>query len=115
MPHARSRVFTYQEALATFPRVHRLTAQAVQQVEALVNRLQSRDELADRKAELEEAVEGIVQAWAAELMALGCEIKGMWLVDWDSGDGYYCWRYPEEALGHYHSYEDGFAGRVPIA
>ena len=35
-------------------------------------------------------------------------------VDWDSGDGYYCWRYPEASLSFYHSYEDGFKGRVPI-
>ena len=109
------RVFTYEEALATFPRVQELTEHAVQQIEALVNRLQSSEELDQRKAELDEAVQTIVRAWAAEVTALGCEIKGMWLVDWDSGDGYYCWKYPEEALGHYHSYADGFAGRVPIA
>ena len=109
------KVFTYEEALAIFPRVRQLTEQAVQQIEALVNRLQSSKELDQRKAELDEAVQTIVRAWATDVMALGCEIKGMWLVDWDSGDGYYCWKYPEEALGHYHSYEDGFAGRVPIA
>ena len=109
------RIFTYEEALATFPRVRELTEQAVQQIEAMVNRLQSSQELEDRKAELDEAASEIAQAWAGEITALGCEIKGMWLVDWDSGDGYYCWKYPEETLAHYHSYEDGFAGRVPIA
>jgi hypothetical protein len=109
------KIFTYEEALATFPRVRQLTRHAVQQIEALVNRVQSRSELQARKAELDEATQRIVQAWAREITAMGCEIKGMWLVDWDSGDGYYCWRYPEETLSHYHSYEDGFAGRVPIA
>ena len=109
------KVFTYKEALTTFPQVRQLTEHAVQQIEAMINRLRSSDELEDRKAQLDEAVQQIVLAWATEIMALGCEIKGMWLVDWDSGDGYYCWRYPEEALGHYHSYDDGFAGRVPIA
>jgi hypothetical protein len=108
-------IFTYEEALATFPRVRQLTEQAVQQIEAMINRLQSSKEFEDRKAELDEAVQQIVQAWATEIVTLGCEIKGMWLVDWDSGAGYYCWRYPEEALGHYHAYTDGFAGRVPIA
>ena len=109
------RVFSYEEALATFPRVWELTEHAVQEIEAMINRLRSRNELQVRKAELDEGVEQIVQIWATEIMALGCEIKGMWLVDWDTGDGYYCWRYPEETLSHYHSYEDGFAGRVPIA
>ena len=35
-------------------------------------------------------------------------------VDFDSGEGYYCWRYPEAAVQHYHGYEDGFAGRMKI-
>ena len=56
-----------------------------------------------------------VARWAEELGSLGLEVKGAWLVDWDSGDGYFCWRYPEPALAHFHGYEDGFAGRVPVA
>ncbi len=109
------KIFTYEEALATFPRVQQLTAAAVREVEALVNDVQGREEMDSRRHELEAAYQAIVQKWAEEILAIGCEIKGVWLVDWDSGDGYYCWRYPEETLGHYHSYEDGFRGRIPIA
>ena len=28
-------------------------------------------------------------------------------------DGYWCWAYPEEFLGYWHSYEGGFRSRVP--
>ena len=45
---------------------------------------------------------------------LGIEVKGPGLVDFDSGDGYWCWRWPEEALDYYHGYDEGFAGRVRI-
>jgi hypothetical protein len=41
-------------------------------------------------------------------------VKGLWLVDFDSGDGYWCWAYPEADLGHWHSYEGGFGARVPV-
>ena len=109
------KIFTYEEALATFPRVQQLTAAAVREVEALVNDVQGREEMESRRRELEAAYQAIVQKWIEEILAAGCEVKGVWLVDWDSGDGYYCWRYPEETLGHYHSYEDGFRGRIPIA
>ena len=109
-----SRVFSYPEALATFPEVREMTSVAVRQIQALLNRLQSRQEMERRRDELEGAVEEVVQAWDEEITSLGCHVKGLWLVDWDSGDGYYCWRYPEETLAHYHTYEEGFAGRVPI-
>jgi hypothetical protein len=110
----RKRVFSYEEALATFPAVRDLTAAAVRQIESLVEAAGEGEDVESRKEELEEAYQAVVNAWAAEIVALGCEVKGLWLVDWDSGDGYYCWRYPEESLGFFHSYEDGFAGRIPI-
>ncbi len=48
------------------------------------------------------------------MRALGLEAKGLWLVDFDNGDGYYCWSYPEPAITHYHGYGDGFGGRISI-
>jgi hypothetical protein len=46
--------------------------------------------------------------------ALGVEVKGPWLVDFDNGHGYYCWQYPEASVAHYHDYDTGFAGRMKI-
>lgn len=108
------RIFSYDEALSLFPVVRDLTAAAVRQIEALTTNVASREELDDRRTELEDERERIVNAWAQEVMSLGCEVKGLWLVDWDSGDGYYCWRFPEQAIGFFHSYEEGFTGRIPI-
>jgi hypothetical protein len=108
------RIFTYEEALGTFPLVRRLTREAVLQVESIFQRVESQEELDDRQAELESATQSIVDAWASQIEGLGCEVKGLWLVDFDSGAGYYCWRYPEESLAHYHGYDEGFTGRVPI-
>ena len=108
------KLFTYEEALSLFPAIRDLTASAVRQVEALFNRVQSREEMEVRQEELQGTYQRIIDAWTDEVVSLGCEVKGLWLVDWDSGDGYYCWRYPEESLAYFHSYEDGFSGRVPI-
>ncbi len=109
-----TRIFSYRQALETLPAVRELTTTAVAEIEALFNRVQSRREMEQRKDELEVAVNQIIQSWAAEIVAIGCEVKGLWLVDWDSGDGYFCWRYPEDSIAHFHTYEDGFEGRVPI-
>ena len=89
------------EAKALLPRVRELTEAAVGRYGQLTG---------DMEVERRELVSG----WAQELTNLGLEIKGLWLVDFDSGAGYYCWKYPEKDLAHFHSYEEGFGGRVPL-
>ena len=108
------RTFSYEDALNTFPQVRDLTHAAIRQIEAMLNRVQSREEMEARKEELQSSYERIVQAWVEEVSSVGCEVKGLWLVDWDCGDGYYCWRFPEHSIGHYHGYEEGFEARVPV-
>lgn len=112
-PRSR-RVFSYDEALSIFPSVRDITAEAVRQVEEVVNQMNGGEEMESGKEELQAAYERIVQAWTQEITSLGCEVKGLWLVDWDSGDGYYCWKYPEESLGFFHGYEEGFQGRMRV-
>ena len=108
------RIFSYDEALATFPVVRDLTAAAVRRIESLTTTMGSREEMDDRRQEIEDAYQKIVGAWAKQVSSIGCEVKGLWLVDWDSGDGYYCWKFPEEAIGFFHTYEEGFGGRLPV-
>lgn len=98
------RVFTLDEAGALLPRVRQLTEEAAE--------LYSR--FGENGIESEEARHKVVEEWANQIIALGLEIKGLWLVDFDSGAGYYCWKYPEPALSHFHGYEEGFSGRVPL-
>ncbi len=64
--------------------------------------------------ERREQAQSIVNAWAKEMNGLGLEIKGLWLVDFDNGSGYYCWKHPEPSLDYYHTYEEGFGGRIRI-
>jgi len=96
------KIFSYEDAAALLPEVHRLTAAAVEEVDALANDA-PRDE-----------AQRIVAAWADSIMKLGIEVKGLWLIDFDNGSGYYCWQYPEESLQYFHGYEDGFSGRVKL-
>jgi len=98
------RIFTLGEARSLLTRVKELTSEAAFRYARL----------GEGAGEIEEERQEIVRSWAKEILALGCEIKGLWLVDFDSGAGYYCWKYPEPSLDHFHSYEEGFAGRLPL-
>lgn len=98
-------MFSYEEASVLLPEVRQATAEAYRCVERLA---------ASSESTAQAEADAIVQAWAQGLLARGLEIKGLWLVDFDNGSGYYCWRYPEQRLEFYHSYEEGFGGRMRI-
>ena len=112
-PEGRS-IFSLQQAREMLPHVKHLTADAVRRAEALASQLQGLGEDDPVHVQLSGALRDVVNTWADELRALGLEVKGLWLVDFDNGEGYYCWCYPEEAITHFHGYEDGFAGRMKI-
>lgn len=101
---APRKTFSYDEASALLPEVRRLTEQAWRTVE----------ELSAAGSDAEGRIHRKLAEWAEAVSALGVEVKGPWLVDFDTGSGYYCWRYPEEGLHYFHSYEDGFRGRLRL-
>jgi hypothetical protein len=107
-------IFSLEDARALLPRVKLLTADAVRRAERLSAQLHSIPEDDPEHATLSEALRDVVNRWADELQTLGAEPKGLWLVDFDNGVGYYCWCYPEPGITHYHGYSDGFAARVTI-
>ncbi|MCP3987020.1 MAG: DUF2203 family protein [bacterium] len=106
--------WTLASAEALFPDVRERTARAVVKTDALVAQ---RDELpvdSVERAAVEEEIEAELSRWMREMEALGLDIAGIWHVDFDTGSGYLCWKWPEERLAYFHTREDGFAGRTPI-
>ncbi len=98
-------VFSYERAAALLPEVRQLTEEAIARME------QAQRSTAQSSRE---RVQSVVGGWADAMGDLGLEVKGLWLVDFDNGSGYYCWRYPEDGLQYFHTYEEGFRGRMRI-
>jgi hypothetical protein len=97
------KIFSYEDASALLPEVQRLTTEAVGLVQSL-----------DEATASSEDYQHIVQQWADSVISLGIDVKGLWLVDFDNGSGYYCWQHPEESLQYFHGYDEGFGGRVKL-
>ena len=113
-PVKGSRQFTLGDAQQVLPTVRELTAEAVERTERLSKTLDALPVSDPRRTEMLVEFDEIVAVWAREMDALGIVVKGLWLVDFDNGDGYYCWKHPETVISHYHGYDDGFGGRMKI-
>ncbi len=109
------RIFTLDEARALMPSVKATTEPVYTLAASLAEELSQAEEASDqaRVEDLRERLQTLVQSWQQSMQDLEAEVKGLWLVDFDSGDGYWCWAYPETELGHWHSYEGGFRSRMP--
>ena len=131
-----NRTFTLQDAQSLLPTLESLlrnaiaSKQLIETVDAEFQQLAHRVflnggtllnavELARRKAERERAVQRAKDA-IAEINATGVQVKDleMGLLDFpcrvDGEIVLLCWKLGEEKIAHWHSPEEGFAGRKPI-
>jgi hypothetical protein len=102
--HSR-RIFSADEAQQLLPVVRRITEKVAREVadlqeqirfvpqgEALYQRLSARMELSVRR-------------WSIKITQLGCEPRGTWLVDFNSGEGWFTWRLGDDGLAFFHSHD----------
>jgi hypothetical protein len=112
-----ARVFTLEEARALLPQVQSLTRPVFELAASLAEEHHAAEDAREpeRVESLQDRLEALMESWAEGVRQLGPEVKGPWLVDFDSGDGYWCWAFPEEELDHWHTYEGGFSNRMPLS
>lgn len=95
------------------PLIYKITNECAQEAKILIN---AREAYPDKNSEavhkLEEQVSTLYGRWSTKIEKLGGKPKGMWLVDFDNGSGYFCWKFPETEILYYHGYQDGFSGRM---
>ena len=109
------KVFPLGEANSLLPIVKKITKKYATVVDSLISRLESLESSQSGEIEeLEEKVNLEIRKWHTKIKSLGAKPNGLWLVDFDSGEGYYCWKYPEEEIRFWHSYSEGYKGRVEL-
>jgi hypothetical protein len=112
----RQSVFSLEEAQQLLQVIFRITKTYCEKVETLIGRLDTLPAGNDTLASsLETQVNGFISEWQSKVQKLGALPKGLWIADFDSGDGYYCWKYPERKIEFWHKYTDGFSKRLRVA
>jgi hypothetical protein len=111
----RRGVFSLEEARTVLPVVRRITQEFSAKVELLIARLETLQlNQTETICSLEKQVNELIQTWNEKIRKLGADPKGLWVVDFNCGDGYYCWKHPEAEILYWHGYNDGYPGRQPL-
>ncbi|MGE3974070.1 MAG: DUF2203 family protein [Bdellovibrionales bacterium] len=109
------KIYTIFEVDNILPLVRRITQEYVNRVQGLMGKFELAKSVQDSKiTSIEREINECVQLWQNKMEKLGLKAKGLWIADFDSGDGYFCWKYPEEQVNYWHQYNNGFGGRVKI-
>ncbi|CAN5607660.1 DUF2203 domain-containing protein [soil metagenome] len=139
----RKSVFSLEEAQTLFPVVFRLTKGYSERVQGLIEKIEKlssrkmllspgissepssettpgvSSETASADPYLTEPLEAeagrLIEEWQTKIQKLGGRPNGHWVVDFDSGDGYYCWKYPERSIEFWHHYRDGYSKRIKLS
>lgn len=112
--HGETRQFTLAEANETLPLVQRITAESCRELEPVQNQIRNLLPSDPRSIGVQGEYEQIVKTWISKMERLGVVVKGLWIVNFDTGDGYLCWKFPELRVLHYREYAGGFASRQPV-
>ncbi len=112
--HQSARRFTLEETRRLLPLIERITQNAVGQFLVLEEKLKHHQNEPERWKQIEAEIGDLLNRWSHKIMHLGALPKGIWLVDFDNGQGYYCWRYGDREILYFHGYQEGFSGRVAV-
>ncbi len=110
----KRRIWSLEEARAVLPQVIEITENSIRQSGVIAKGLEDAILPENEQERREDELQAILNKWAASVMEIGGEVKGLWLVDFDNGQGYWCWKFGEDNILFEHGYETGFQGRRPI-
>lgn len=107
---SNKKIWTLESAKKVFPIIYEITEISYRRVELLKQKLNSL--IPENELEtIEDQINKEIQFWVLQMLEIGVEVKGLWLIDFDNGKGYYCWKYDEKEIFYEHDYDSGFAGR----
>lgn len=95
--------FGEDEAEELLPTVKRLTIMSAREAEKIEEQLKfvPRDEPVF--ARLSQDLDLIIKRWAIKIKKLGLRPSGLWIVDFDAGNGWFSWRLGDEHVSYFNA------------
>ncbi len=110
-----SRVFTADEAQDLLGIIYKITKHHSELVKGLIGKVDVRQKSNDPESwKLEQEINVHIETWKNKVQKLGLVPRGLWIGDFPTEDGYYCWKFPEQKINYWHSKTDGYSKRVSI-
>ena len=104
--HHTKEKFTSERISQLLPIMQKITDKYALKVETVLQKLEAVDDKNTGEVnQLEEIVNREIRDWHKKIRALGAEPKGLWFINFDSGDGYYRWKYPDPDLRAWQPYD----------
>lgn len=106
------KLYTLSEATKLLPLVKKITGaqrEALEPWQTKLDRMLSND---PRRPVIEREYERLVSAWRGKIGRVGARAAGLWVVEFDVGDGVLSWRYPELQIAHFVAESDTIRRRL---
>ncbi len=110
----QSKLFSLKEAQDMLPVIKKITQAHSEQLEPLQSRLDRMLSNDPRRAVYEREYEQQVSMWRGKIERLGAAAAGLWIVEFNVGDGALNWRYPELRIAYFRPQRDTIRQKLNI-
>jgi len=108
------KLFNLSEAKKLLPLVQSITTKHKSELEPIQDRLNRMLSNDPRRNPIELEYELVVSRWKAKIEKLGASVRGLWVVEFNVGEGVISWRYPELGLRFFRENGADLASRVKL-
>jgi len=109
-----AKFFNLDQANDLLPVVRKITHETYSKLDPLRRELRKMSIVDDMSPELESEYKRGVQDWIEKMNRLGVNPVTLGVVNFDTGDGYLNWKYPEMSLSFYHDYDSDYKERQSL-
>ena len=109
------KIFNLSEARELLPLIRSVTKSYRGELEPVQDRLNKMLSNDPRRALVEQEFEHLVSRWKDKVEQLGASVYGLWVVEFDVGEGHLIWRYPEHGINFFRESNTNYTEKIRLS